>query len=97
LVSQEIVAQAGEHLGIALASLINVVNPGLIVIGGGVSQMGDLFLEPVRQAATKRSLPAAANAVRITAAVLGQRSSGMGAITQALILSSYQMLENANT
>ena len=94
LAAQEIVSQAGEHIGIALASLINVFNPGMIIIGGSVSLMGDLLLEPIRQTAIKRSLPASARGVRITAAYLGQRSSGMGAITQALTLSTYQMLEN---
>lgn len=94
LVAQEIVSQAGQHIGIALASLINVVNPGMIIIGGSVSLMGDLLLEPIRQTATKRSLPASAQDVRITAAFLGQRSSGMGAITQALTVSTYQMLGN---
>jgi len=94
MVAQEIVSQAGEYIGIALASLINVVNPGMIIIGGSVSLMGDLFLEPIRQTATKRSLPASAQDVRITAAYLGQRSSGLGAITQALTLSTLQMLQN---
>jgi len=93
LVAQEIVAQAGECLGTALASLINIVNPGLIIVGGSVSQMGDLFLEPVRQAAMRRSLPVFSSAVRITAAFLGQRSSGIGAITQALANASYRVIE----
>jgi glucokinase-like ROK family protein len=93
LVAQEIVAQAGEYLGTALASLINILNPGMIIIGGSVSQMGDLFLEPIRQAATKRSLPVFSQSVRITAAYLGQRSSAIGAVTQALTLVAYQALE----
>jgi glucokinase-like ROK family protein len=95
LVAQGIISSAGEYLGIAIANLINVVNPGMIVVGGGVAQMGDLFLEPIRQSATQRSLPAAARVVRITAAVLGRRSSGMGAIVQALSLAMRQLVENA--
>jgi predicted NBD/HSP70 family sugar kinase len=61
-------------------------NPGLVVLGGGVAQIGDLFLEPIRQAVQKRSLPASVQAVRITTAVLGRRSSSMGAVIQALTI-----------
>ena len=95
LVAQEIITNAGQYLGIAIASLINVVNPSMIVIGGGVAQMGDLFLEPIRQSAATRSLPAAARGVRITAAVLGRRSSGMGAVVQALSLALHTLVETA--
>lgn len=95
LIAQEIITHAGQYLGIAIAGLINVVNPSLIVIGGGVAQMGDLFLEPIRRSATTRSLPAAARVVRITAAVLGRRSSGMGAVAQATSHALRQLIERA--
>ncbi len=95
LVAQEIISNAGQYLGIAIANLINVVNPSMIVIGGGVAQMGDLLLEPIRQSAATRSLPAAARVVRITAAVLGRRSSGMGAVVQALSLALKTLVETA--
>jgi predicted NBD/HSP70 family sugar kinase len=84
LVAQQILVSAGDHLGIAIASLVNLFNPNIVVVGGGVAQIGDLFLEPVRKAVLKRSLPAAVQAVRITAALLGKRSSCMGAVVQAL-------------
>jgi glucokinase-like ROK family protein len=95
LVAQDIIKNAGQYLGIAIASLINVVNPSKIVIGGGVAQMGDLFLEPIRRSAATRSLPAAARGVRITAATLGRRSSGMGAVVQALSLALHTLIETA--
>jgi glucokinase-like ROK family protein len=95
LVAQDIIKNAGQYMGIAIASLINVVNPSMIVIGGGVAQMGDLFLEPIRRSAATRSLPAAARGVRITAAVLGRRSSGMGAVVQALSLALNTLVETA--
>lgn len=84
LVAQEILAEAGNQLGIAITSLVNLFNPNIVVVGGGVAQTGDLFLEPIRKAVLKRSLPAAAYAVRITTALLGKRSSCMGAVVQAL-------------
>jgi predicted NBD/HSP70 family sugar kinase len=77
------VIEAGRYLGIAIASLINLLNPGIVMIGGGVAQTGDLLLEPIRQAVRERSLKAASQAMRIPSAVLGRRSSGIGAIIQA--------------
>jgi glucokinase-like ROK family protein len=90
LLSQQIVAEAGMHLGTALASLVNLFNPGMVVIGGGVAQIGDLLLEPIRRTVQQRSLRVASRAVRITAALLGRRSSGMGAVVQALSLVLHQ-------
>jgi glucokinase-like ROK family protein len=84
LVAQQIMSEAGSYLGIAIASLVNLFNPGMVVIGGGVAQMGDLLLEPIRKAVQERSLRSASQAVRITAALLGRRSSSMGAVVQAL-------------
>jgi len=84
LVSQKIMEKAGESLGIALAGLVNIFNPDMIVVGGGVAQNGDLFLEPIRKTVEERSLPAATTNLRITAALLGKRSSSTGAIVQAL-------------
>jgi len=91
LIAQQILIQAGGHLGVAIASLVNMINPKMIILGGGVAQIGDLFLEPIRQAVQKRSLRAAVQDVQITTALLGRRSSGMGAIVQALSTALHQI------
>jgi len=93
LVAQQVMAEAGEHLGVAMAGLVNIFNPDIIVVGGGVAQIGDLFLEPIRRTVTQRSLPAAADSVRITTAVLGRRSSSLGAVVQALSLAVHDIAE----
>lgn len=84
LLSQQIISDAGKYLGIAIAGLINVINPAIVIIGGGVSASGDLLLDPIREAVSNRSLFASFSTVRISAALLGKRATGMGAITQAL-------------
>jgi glucokinase-like ROK family protein len=94
LVAQQIMAEAGGYLGIAIASLVNMFNPSMIVIGGGVAQIGDLLLDPIRQVVRDRSLRSAAQAVRITAAVLGRRSTSMGAVVQALNVALDQLTAN---
>ncbi len=93
LLAQTIVAEAGAHLGTAIASLVNLFNPSMVVVGGNVSQIGDLFLEPVRRTVERRSLASVSRAVRITTALLGRRSTGMGAVVQALSLALHKITE----
>lgn len=90
LISQQIMSDAGAHLGTAIAGLVNMFNPGMIVIGGGVSQVGDLLLEPIRHIVSVRSLKASSHSVRITSALLGRRSSAMGGIVQAMTEALHQ-------
>ena len=94
LEAQKIVTQAGTCIGIALAGLINLLNPGIVVIGGGFAQSGDLLLEPIRETVRKRALKAAVQTVRITTAVLGRRSTAMGAVVQALTMVLHDIAES---
>ena len=93
LIAQQIITEAGTHLGIAIASLVNLINPGMVVIGGGVSQLGDLLLDPIRKTVMNRSLNSAGKVVRITSAVLGRRASSMGAVVQAINLSLDRLVD----
>lgn len=93
LVSQQIVSEAGVYLGTALASLVNLFNPSMVVVGGGVAQIGDLLLEPVRQTVHQRSLLPASRSVRITTALLGRRSSALGAVVQALSIVLHRLAD----
>ena len=94
LTSQQILSDAGTYIGTAIAGSMNLLNPGIVIVGGGVSQAGDLILEPLRKAARERSLKAASTGVRITAAVLGRRSTSMGAVVQALNYILHHHIEN---
>jgi predicted NBD/HSP70 family sugar kinase len=76
-----------------VASLVNLFNPGMVVIGGGVAQIGDLLIEPIRRTVQQRSLRVASRAVRITEALLGRRSSVMGAVTQAISLTLHMLVD----
>jgi glucokinase-like ROK family protein len=93
LVAQQILSQAGAKIGIAIAGLVNIFNPGMVIIGGGVSQNGDIILEPIRQVVNRRSLPAATRVVHITTAMLGRRSSSIGAVIQAITIALHQIVD----
>lgn len=93
LTAQEIIKRSGTFIGIAIAGLINLFNPSTVIIGGGVAQVGDLLTGPIRQAVRERSLRASEHSVRITTAMLGRRSSLMGALVQAINVGIHTMIE----
>jgi len=90
LLSQQIMIEAGQHLGTAIAGLVNIFNPSIVIIGGNMARIGDLMLEPIRKTVQERSLPLASSNLRIATALLGRRSSGMGAVVEALNLVIHQ-------
>ena len=77
--SLEVIARTAVYLGVGMVNLVHLFNPEIIVIGGGVSKMGDLLLEPVRQVVRERAFPLLAQAVRIVPARLGDDAGVFGA------------------
>jgi len=75
----EVILQAATYLGVGLVNLVNVFNPEMIIIGGGMSKMGDLLLNPARQVVKERAYPLLAQAVRIVLAELGDNAEVLGA------------------
>ncbi len=55
--ARQVVAEAGDYLGQAMGTITAVLDPQIYVIGGGLSEAGELILEPIRQAFSKE-LPA---------------------------------------
>jgi glucokinase-like ROK family protein len=96
LPSQEIIMRAGTFIGIAIAGLVNLFNPGAVIIGGGVAQSGDLLTTSIRQAVRERSLRASEQNVHIATAMLGRRSSLMGATVQAVNIAVHDAIEKKN-
>jgi glucokinase len=80
----EVIAEAGRHLGVALASLANIFDPDVFVIGGGVSAVGDLLMEPARRELRSRALPPQ-NDTPVKLAELGPDAGMIGAAAMALI------------
>jgi glucokinase len=71
----------GRALGAGIASLVNALDPDVVVVGGGVLGLGELLLEPARMEARARTL--AAERVRIVAAELGEEAGMLGAAMRA--------------
>ncbi|MBI4267056.1 MAG: ROK family protein [Chloroflexi bacterium] len=86
LLAREAVLKAASYLGVGLVNLVNIFNPEMIIVGGGVANLGELLLGPARQAVQERAFPISAQAVRIVPAELGNEAGIYGAAAFALSL-----------
>ncbi|HYU97360.1 MAG TPA: ROK family protein [Pyrinomonadaceae bacterium] len=75
----EVFRRMGVYLGIGLASLINVLNPEIVVIGGGLSNGWDLFEKHMHQQVLERAFPIPARRVKIVRAQCGDDAGLLGA------------------
>lgn len=75
----ETLTEAGTDLGLGLASVINLLNPGRIIVGGGVIEAVDYLFEVASQRALRESLPTPARQVEIVRAKLGDNAGIVGA------------------
>lgn len=75
----EVFRRMGVYLGIGIASLINLLNPEIIVIGGGVASGWKLFEKHMRQQVTERAFPLPARRVKILPAECGDNAGLLGA------------------
>lgn len=82
--STEILQRAGRFTGTMLAGVVNLLNPSLVVIGGGVARSGDVFLAAVRESVYRRALPLASRHLVITLTALDDRAAVIGAASMVL-------------
>ncbi len=78
-VAKRIYAKMGEIIGLGLTSVINLLNPEKVIIGGGVADAGDILFNPIRETIAKRAMPIQASAVEIVPAQLGNTAGVIGA------------------
>lgn len=71
--------EAGERLGVALASLVNIFNPDRIVVAGGVARAGRLILAPAQRVMRRRAFPVPGHAVHLSLSHLDQDLGVVGA------------------
>jgi glucokinase-like ROK family protein len=76
--------EAAEHLGVAVAEMLNLLNPSLIILGGGLARLGELLLDPLRETVEGRTLLTSLAAAEIRTSDLGPRSVAIGAATRVL-------------
>lgn len=77
--AEEIWEETGRYIGIALAGVINLLNPEIIVVGGGVAQAGKLLFGSIRRTVKERAMNLPAKKVKIVPAKLGEEAGLIGA------------------
>jgi glucokinase len=82
--AQEILHEAMGYLGVGVANLVNLFNPEIIVIGGGLTNMGERLFDPVRRMIDRRAFPTSARAVEVRPAELGGDVGVLGAAAVAM-------------
>lgn len=82
--AREVVALIGTRLGVGIANLVNIFNPEVVVVGGGVIAAGELLLEPAREVMVTRALRPSRDDVRVTRAHFGAEAGMVGAAALAL-------------
>ena len=82
--SRRVIADAGRHIGVAAASLCNLFDPELIVVGGELGLAGEILMAPMRHALERSALPSANGLPDVVGASFGEWAETRGAIAVAL-------------
>ena len=80
----QVAREAAANLGTAIASLLNVLNPSMVVLGGDLARLGDLLLDPLRETVASRTLVSSLKASEIRTSSLEFQSVAIGAATLVL-------------
>ncbi|WDZ84739.1 ROK family transcriptional regulator [Micromonospora cathayae] len=86
----QLIRDGGRRVGSVLAGLVSFTNPSMIVIGGGLAQLGHILLAEIRSVVYRRSLPLATGNLPVVLSELGERAGVAGA---AVLASDVAFLE----
>lgn len=86
--------QAAEYIGIGISALINLFNPEAVVLGGGVTQAGEILFDTVRKTINARALTRSSRGVALLPATFGLKAAAMGAVS--LVMNKLLNLELEN-
>ncbi|RJP21915.1 MAG: ROK family protein [Candidatus Abyssobacteria bacterium SURF_5] len=82
--ASEIFSDAAEYLGLGITTVIHLLNPELVIIGGGLAQTGSQLFEPVRRVVSQRAQRRLADCAQIVPAQMGVNVGVYGALAVAL-------------
>lgn len=83
--TQRAIRETGVNLGIGIANVANLLNPEIIVLSGGVTNLGEYLFGPLREEVKKRALPKAVEGLKIVKAELGDNAGIIGAARTLLL------------
>ncbi|OGO07953.1 MAG: hypothetical protein A2Y92_02210 [Chloroflexi bacterium RBG_13_57_8] len=80
----DVISRAAYYLGIGMVNIVNIFNPEMVILGGGMAELGDMLLGPGRRMVEERAFSVSSRAVRILTARLGNEAGVYGAAAYAL-------------
>lgn len=80
----QIVTEATTYLTSAITSLVNLMNPDMIIIGGSLSRLGELVINPIQEKIDSSALVSSVSKTRLVPSVLGSKGIAIGAATLAI-------------
>jgi len=75
-----VIEEAGHNLGRKIAFLVNLLNPEVVVIGGGIEDCGTILLDAVKNAVREWAIEEAANVVKVIPSAFGENSIALGVV-----------------
>jgi glucokinase len=83
--ARDVVRHVGEVLGVGIANIVSLLNPEVVIVGGGVGTQADLLIEPIREVVSHSAQPTSAQAVQIVPSQLGDNAGLLGAAKAMLL------------
>jgi predicted NBD/HSP70 family sugar kinase len=83
MVAVELIGNAAKNLGVRTAHLVNLFNPDVVIIGGGVEKAGDILMDPLRSTIRKYAFEEPMSVVKIIPSLLGENAIVLGAAALA--------------
>ena len=77
--ARTLVESLADRLGAVIGAAVNVINPEIVVVGGGVAQAGETLMAPLREAVARYTLATHHQGLRVVPAALGERAGVVGA------------------
>ena len=84
-VAISVVRDTAKYIGMAVANLVAIIDPDVVVLGGAIAEAGDLLLEPTRAEFLRRISPTVSQQVTVVRAALGDASAAVGAARAAML------------
>jgi predicted NBD/HSP70 family sugar kinase len=91
------ISDAGHEIGIAIASLCNLINPERVIVGGLLSRTGEILLHPMRESIRRHAVLAAAEKLDVVPALFVERAELLGSLALGLQVSSEYVTRMAGT
>lgn len=76
--AKDVFSRAGAFLGYGIANIVSLFDPQIVIVGGGMAGVADLYLESLRRAMFERAQPLAARKVKVVVSRLGDRANLLG-------------------